>query len=388
MHLYTRRDARLRGDCAGDPDAARPAAPCGVQNLHYTYDPVGNITHIQDDAQDTIWFANQQVEPSSDYAYDALYRLIEATGRENAAAIGAPPHAEGDWPTGQFPSAGGDAQLHAALPLRQRRQHPVRAAHRARLAWPTRRRLDARLRLRVQRSATSRRATASGRPGTAATAANAVTYRHDAHGNMLNLAETAPGLDVRWDWRDMIRALDLGGGGDAFYHYGIDKQRTRKRIERNGGGSEDRIYLGGYELYRRRNAAGAVVEEIESHHLFEGEQRVLLVDDVLRRAPQRPAGPERSRVERADAVPLPVRQPPRLGRRSSSTTAAQVISYEEFHPYGTSAYRLLDVGHRGAGQAIPVHRDGAGRGERAELSRRAILRTLARAVDELRCRIE
>jgi len=104
LHLYTRRDATYTDDCDGDPESARPARSCGVQNLHYTYDPIGNITHIQDDAQDTIWFANEQVEPSNDFVYDAIYRLIEATGRENAAAVGAPPHAEGRWPTGSFPS--------------------------------------------------------------------------------------------------------------------------------------------------------------------------------------------------------------------------------------------------------------------------------------------
>ena len=100
------RDAMRRSptDCAGNADAGRPARPCGVQNLHYTYDAAGNITHIQDDAQQTIWFANQQVEPSNDYCYDALYRLIEADGRENAAAVGAPPHPEGNWPTGSIPS--------------------------------------------------------------------------------------------------------------------------------------------------------------------------------------------------------------------------------------------------------------------------------------------
>ena len=29
--------------------------PCGLQNLHYTYDPVGNITHIRDDAQEQVF---------------------------------------------------------------------------------------------------------------------------------------------------------------------------------------------------------------------------------------------------------------------------------------------------------------------------------------------
>jgi hypothetical protein len=61
-----------------------------VQNLHYTYDPAGNITHIRDDAQQTIYFRNQRVEPSTDYTYDALYRLIEATGREHIGQAGRP----------------------------------------------------------------------------------------------------------------------------------------------------------------------------------------------------------------------------------------------------------------------------------------------------------
>ena len=38
-----------------------------LQDLHYTYDPMGNITHIQDDAQQTIYFRNQVVEPHNDY---------------------------------------------------------------------------------------------------------------------------------------------------------------------------------------------------------------------------------------------------------------------------------------------------------------------------------
>ena len=59
-----------------------------MQNLHYTYDPAGNITHIRDDAQQTIYFRNQRVEPSADYTYDAIYRLIEATGREHLGQVG------------------------------------------------------------------------------------------------------------------------------------------------------------------------------------------------------------------------------------------------------------------------------------------------------------
>ena len=49
-----------------------------LQNLYYTYDPVGNITEIYDDAFDPAFFNNQQVDPRSAYKYDALYQLIEA----------------------------------------------------------------------------------------------------------------------------------------------------------------------------------------------------------------------------------------------------------------------------------------------------------------------
>ena len=54
-----------------------------MQDLRYTYDPVGNITRIEDAALKTIFHNGQQVEPVGDYTYDAIYRLIEAKGREH-----------------------------------------------------------------------------------------------------------------------------------------------------------------------------------------------------------------------------------------------------------------------------------------------------------------
>ena len=57
-----------------------------LQDLSYTYDPVGNITRIDDAAQPVRYTRNQRVEAASTYRYDALYQLIEATGRESAQA--------------------------------------------------------------------------------------------------------------------------------------------------------------------------------------------------------------------------------------------------------------------------------------------------------------
>ena len=54
-----------------------------VQDLRYTYDPAGNITRIEDARCRRSFDDNQQVEPVCDYTYDAIYRLIEAKGREH-----------------------------------------------------------------------------------------------------------------------------------------------------------------------------------------------------------------------------------------------------------------------------------------------------------------
>ena len=61
-----------------------------LQDLNYTYDPGGNITHIRDNAQQTIYFNNQVVSPNNDYTYDAVYRLIEAKGREHIGQVSQP----------------------------------------------------------------------------------------------------------------------------------------------------------------------------------------------------------------------------------------------------------------------------------------------------------
>jgi hypothetical protein len=79
--LTKRKAADFPGDNPQPPVVGWPGKL--VHNLHYTYDPAGNITHIQDDAQQTIYFRNKRVEPSNDYTYDALYRLILANGREH-----------------------------------------------------------------------------------------------------------------------------------------------------------------------------------------------------------------------------------------------------------------------------------------------------------------
>lgn len=48
-----------------------------LQDLDYTYDPLGNVVQITDAAQQTVFFNNAVVSPTALYEYDALYRLTK-----------------------------------------------------------------------------------------------------------------------------------------------------------------------------------------------------------------------------------------------------------------------------------------------------------------------
>ena len=168
-------------------------------------------------------------------------------------------------------------------------------------------------------------------------------YGHDTHGNMLNFLNVPPDQYLRWDHRDMIASIDLGGGGFAFYQYDASKQRTRKRVEH--GVIEEHIYLGGYELYRKMEAAK--VEEIESHHLSRGPQRVLLVDDVLSTDNVRLSTGPFFRYQYSNHLGSAC-----LELRDDTA----IISYEEFHPYGTSAYRAVNASLEVPPKTVSIYR--------------------------------
>jgi RHS repeat-associated protein len=174
-----------------------------------------------------------------------------------------------------------------------------------------------------------------------------VAYAYDVHGSMLNLESAPARFDLRWDWNDMVHTIDLGGGGRAWYQYSADKQRCRKRIDRQNGstGYWERIYLNGFELYRRYATAGAAtpVEEIESHHVMDSAQRVLLVDDVIVAADAANPRPDGVRVRQQTLFRY------QYGNHLGSACLeidenADVISYEEYHPYGSTAYHATASG--------------------------------------------
>ncbi|AUX35897.1 MULTISPECIES: SpvB/TcaC N-terminal domain-containing protein [Sorangium] len=289
-----------------------------LQNLRYVYDPVGNIVEIGDSAQQTVFFNNDVVSPSAQYVYDAVYRLIEATGREHAGGLSDAPRDQNDLPIQSLPHPN-DAQA-----LRNYTEQYVydavgnllRMVHQ----WVHQAGLGSWTRWYAYETANNRLTSTTGDPEHGPFR----TYAHDAHGNMTSMPHI---MALTWDENDQVRSTDLGGGGDVYYDYDAAGQRVRKVWEHSGL-VEERIYLGGYEVYRRRNSSGLELER-QTLHVMDGARRVAMV--------------ETKTVDTSGPFTVTPRVRYQLDNHLGSASlevdgAGLVIGYEEYHPYGTTAY--------------------------------------------------
>ena len=135
-----------------------------------------------------------------------------------------------------------------------------------------------------------------------------------------------------WDFKDQLQTSNLGGGGDVYFMYDAAGQRVRKVWEHSGL-VEERIYVGGYEVYRKRAAStGTVALERQTLHVMDGVKRIALVETTTADTSQGGAF-QPSTVTRFQ-----------LGNHLGSAVlevdeTGAVISYEEYHPYGTTSYR-------------------------------------------------
>ncbi len=302
-----------------------------LQQLNYTYDAVGNIVEIYDEAYEPVFFQNMRIEPRNQYEYDALYRLINASGKEDGLYREAPQGREGNYRDTLFP-------ITATNAVRNYAQHysydavgnMLKMEHHAGSSSWTRHYTYA---LNVSDLPASNRlvSTQSG--------STIIQYDYDSHGSMLNLDNVPDDYRVQWDHRDMIATINLVGGGHAHYQYDMGKQRTRKLILKNNGNIvEERIYFGELEIYRRTEN-GVLKEEIETLHLFDGEQRVLMLDQINIT--------DNNRLRTGNLYRYIYSN--HLGSSNLELDDdAQIISYEEYHPFGTSAYRAARNSAEGA----------------------------------------
>ena len=137
---------------------------------------------------------------------------------------------------------------------------------------------------------------------------------------------------LSWDYADRLREVGLVGG-TASYVYDAAGERVRKVVSAaDGTRRSERIYLGGFEIYREFAPNGTDVSlERESLHVMDDRQRVALVET------------ETIVGGNAVAAPVPL-QRHQLGNHLGSASVelaadGALISYEEYHPYGTTAFQ-------------------------------------------------
>jgi hypothetical protein len=83
---------------------------------------------------------------------------------------------------------------------------------------------------------------------------------------------------------DQLRAVDRQGGGRAYYAYDAKGQRVRKVVVKNNGALvEERIYVGGYEIYRRKENNVLALER-QTLHVMDDNKRMALVETQTRNA--------------------------------------------------------------------------------------------------------
>lgn len=314
---------------AGGQDPATQS----LQALRYTYDPVGNVTQVRDQAQQMRFFANAVVRPEARFEYDPVYRLVVATGRERAGGRNDAVRDHGDLDPASLVHVNDEAAVrtytesyrydllgnllelrHAAGPAGTWTRHYRYAHH-------------------EDPSLATNRLVATSRPGDPEVGPYSSTYDHDVYGNITRLRGATAG-EFAWDVLDRLQRVALGGGGTAHYQYSGGGRRVRKVIERLGGTRVERIYLGAVEVYRERRADGSISLERRTVHVSDDAGRVAQVDTKLRDEdggdPANPLGVPLVRYQYGNL----------LGSATLETDEAGVpISYEEYHPYGTTAYR-------------------------------------------------
>ncbi|MNK91010.1 putative deoxyribonuclease RhsC [compost metagenome] len=208
-----------------------------LQDLHYRYDPVGNILHLEDTAQPVVFFKNQRVEPINRYRYDSLYQLVKADGRQVVPASYGP----------ALP-----AMLPTPLDPNQLTHYTQTFDYDAAGNLLTRHHSGAPT-FSMKTSRTSNRSLAQQEDG-ALLDEQDIANGFDSCGNQRQLQ---PGQYIRWDGRQQLKEVTMvkredGPDDHERYIYGPRGQRLRKvRITHTGRRTllADTRYLPGLEIH-------------------------------------------------------------------------------------------------------------------------------------------
>jgi RHS repeat-associated protein len=301
-----------------------------LQDLTYTYDAVGNVVEVAD----AVSYGNPSVSADGRYTYDALYRLVAAEGREHP----------GQQPTHTDPTRLNDVGPNDMQGLRRYyREYAYDAVgnieemvHRQTESGP------ARWTRAYKYADDSNRLLQTSAPGDPAGTLSHV-YGHDDAGNI----DQMPHLSVMsWDFADRLQATATQVRRDTtpettYYTYGADGQRVRKVTDLHGADDGnnrrkcERIYLGGFEIYREYES-GDVSLERQTLHVMDDARRVALLETKTKNTSVSSfsPGPTHYRYQLTNHLDSAMME---------LDEAAEVITYEEYFPFGGTSMHAADA---------------------------------------------
>jgi RHS repeat-associated protein len=303
-----------------------PSGDMTLQDLAYTLDPVGNIVQLNDAGV----FQTNVPTSKSLYVYDALYRLIQATGREHPGQAGGQRGPDDANPspipnTADLQALVDYNELYAYDPAGNIEQ-VMHIAAQGTTQWTR----------RYQYALDDNRLTATSRAGDANGVFSDTGYEYTLNGALKVMPHLAV---IHWDYADRMQHTSRGTGDDVFFTYDSGSQRIRKVWE-HGNNVDERIYVGGWESFRHHagtQITDTVTMERETLHVMDDKRRVAMVETKTVDASPGATGigVPRWRFQLDNHLASALLE---LG------ATGIVISYEEYHPYGTTAFHAFDTG--------------------------------------------
>lgn len=304
-----------------------------LQDWRYTFDPIGNITHIEDTCASITFFGNQKVKGVNEYTYDALYRLVEASGRENDTALNF--SKKDNWNDEAFIQ---DLNPNDPMAMRNYVQqfkydqvgNILEMKHMASgNNWVR----------HLEYEKLSNRLSS--------TQIGAQTYNYvyqQEHGFITRMPHLE---EMGWNFKEeLVKSVrqkvkpENGTAETTYYQYDGTGTRIRKVTENSAGKGiiptkkDERIYVGGFESYKTYKA-NQVNFERQSLSLLDEGYRFAMVETITTNTDYNAPKDELvgTRLVRYQ-----------LHNHVGSSAleldeTAHIISYEEYHPFGTTAYQ-------------------------------------------------
>ncbi|MDR0307056.1 MAG: hypothetical protein LBI42_09510 [Chitinispirillales bacterium] len=322
-YTYERETFRLTG-----LKTTRTSDNTELQDITYTYDPVGNITSIIDNSHKRVFHAGSIVDAENKFVYDALYRLTEVQGREHLALNNPLDSNFSEFKQSTFVNLN-DGQRMANYTQNytyDKVGNLVQIRHRNTVD--------------NARNFTKNLVVApnSNRAIPDSMVTNVDSF-FDANGNMIKLEHLA-GID--WNYNNNISKATVisrpSSTDDAeYYVYNSAGERVRKVKETLVAGNteiEEKIYLGGVEIKRIRIGTSVSLERSDLH-VMDDKSRIAIVnhwvtDTNLREVDSSSdLGVNKVRYQYSN----------HLGSASLELNGnGQIISYEEYFPYGGTSF--------------------------------------------------